>query len=66
MGSGLHANAGWQQAAYARDWRVWSQSGPGQHVGPFTHTVSTGYSASISGYDPPWNVTLWYGGPGTG
>jgi hypothetical protein len=65
MGTGSFASAGWTQAAYHRDiyyfpsggGAAWANLYPIQDVPPL-------YTVSISTAADPWNVYLFYGGPG--
>jgi len=65
MGSGLFANAGWQNAAYQKD--IYYISLNGQPTDPsMTPLVNSQCYTSIAarGDDPKWAGTVWFGGPG--
>jgi Neprosin len=65
MGSGVFANQGWQHAAYQRDIRYFPAAG-GNVSAQLTATTTSPrcYTAQVNMYNPSWNETLWYGGPG--
>lgn len=65
MGSGAFANAGWQKAAYQRQIYYFPTAG-GSAWANLTASQSwpNCYTAQLSNFAAPWNVTLWFGGPG--
>ena len=65
MGSGAFANTGWQHAAYQRQIYYFPSSG-GSAWANLTPSQAwpNCYTAQVANYGSPWNVTLWYGGPG--
>jgi hypothetical protein len=65
MGSGLFANAGWQNAAYQKD--IYYISLNGQTTDPSLTTLvnSQCYTSIVARSDDPnWADTVWFGGPG--
>jgi hypothetical protein len=66
MGSGQLASAGWRRSGYVRGIQYYNPQG--QVVMPadgfLTPRADPGYGAQVAGYAPPWNRTLWFGGPG--
>ena len=65
MGSGAFANAGWQKAAYQRQ-IYYFPTGGGAAWANLTASQSWPkcYTAQLNTYASPWNVALWFGGPG--
>ena len=65
MGGGVFANAGWQHAAYQRDINYFPTSG-GRVNAALTASFASPqcYTAQMSKYNPDWNETVWFGGPG--
>src|SRR3954454_2491561 len=65
MGGGAFANQGWQHAAYQRDIRYFPSAG-GNVVASVTPAQASPqcYTVSVSKLNPPWNETIYFGGPG--
>jgi hypothetical protein len=65
MGSGAFANQGWQKAAYQRQIYYFPTAG-GSAWANLTASQSWPkcYTAELDNYASPWNVALWFGGPG--
>jgi len=65
MGGGAFANQGWQHAAYQRDIRYFPSPG-GNVVASVTPAQASPqcYTVSVSKLNPPWNETIYFGGPG--
>lgn len=65
MGSGQFANQGWQKAAYQRQIYYFPQAG-GSAWASLTQSQAWPkcYTTQLNNYASPWNVTLWFGGPG--
>ena len=65
MGSGVFANQGWQHAAYQRDIRYFPAAGGNVSAQLTATTTSPGcYTATVTMFNPAWNETLFFGGPG--
>jgi hypothetical protein len=65
MGSGEFANTGWQKAAYQRNISYYPTTGGAVDANLTVSNPSPGcYTAIVTKYNPPWNETLWFGGPG--
>jgi hypothetical protein len=64
MGSGRFASEGWQKAAYQRDIYYFSTAGGIIYADLDVSQVSPCYTANVINSSPPWNETLWFGGPG--
>ncbi|MGX7002453.1 neprosin family prolyl endopeptidase [Caballeronia sp. KNU42] len=64
MGSGALASAGWQHAAYQRDIRYYPPGGGTANAGLAGSATSRCYTVSVALYNPPWNETIFFGGPG--
>jgi neprosin-like protein len=65
MGSGAFANQGYQHAAYQRDVRYFP-SGGGNVAASLTAAAASPacFTATVTSFNPPWNETLFFGGPG--
>jgi hypothetical protein len=65
MGSGHFANQGWQKACYQRDIYYFPTTG-GAVYANLTGSQSwpNCYTVQKVSYNPPWNDTIYYGGPG--
>jgi hypothetical protein len=65
MGSGVFANQGYQHAAYQRDIRYFPAAG-GNVPAVLTAAAASPacYTSALSQFNPPWNATLFFGGPG--
>jgi hypothetical protein len=65
MGSGVFANAGFQQSAYQRAINYFPPGGGAVAANLTTSEPSPKcYTAQLANYTDPWDATLWYGGPG--
>lgn len=66
MGSGLHAAAGWQQAAYQRNIYYFpSGGGSAQWCNLTPEQPSPAcYTLALASAAPPWGIYFFYGGPG--
>jgi hypothetical protein len=65
MGSGAFANTGWQHAAYQKDIRYYLPGGGTTNASLVGSAASPQcYTETFDGYNPPWNATLFFGGPG--
>ncbi|HEY0205440.1 MAG TPA: neprosin family prolyl endopeptidase [Acetobacteraceae bacterium] len=65
MGSGAMANAGWQHAAYQRDIRFYPPGGGTANASLTASTTAPNcYTATVAKFNPAWNETLFFGGPG--
>ncbi|MBV8359986.1 MAG: neprosin family prolyl endopeptidase [Deltaproteobacteria bacterium] len=64
MGSGAFANTGWQHAAYQRDIRYYPPGGGTANASLTGSASSACYTVSVIMYAPPWNETIFFGGPG--
>ena len=64
MGSGSFADTGYRHAAYQRDIRYYTSNGSviADLIG--AASVPQWYSEVVSRQPPPWNETLFFGGPG--
>ncbi len=65
MGSGAFANTGWQKAAYQRQIYYFPSAG-GSAWANLTASQAWPkcYTTDLHNYASPWNVALWFGGPG--
>lgn len=65
MGSGHFANQGWQKACFQRDIYYFPTTG-GATYANLTGSQSwpNCYTVQKVNYNPPWNDTIYYGGPG--
>jgi hypothetical protein len=65
MGSGHFANQGWQKASYQRDIESFPTTG-GAVIASLTPSQQWPqcYTATVTKFNPPWNETLFFGGPG--
>jgi len=65
MGSGAFANTGWQHAAYQKDIRYYLPGGGTTNASLIGSATSPQcYTQTFDSYNPPWNATLFFGGPG--
>jgi hypothetical protein len=64
MGSGAFANQGWQKAAYQRDIYYFVTTGGSNFANLTPNQTSSCFTATVNDYNPPWNETAWFGGPG--
>ncbi len=65
MGSGQMASAGWQHAAYQRDIRYYPPGGGTTDASLTASTTSPNcYTATVAKFNPAWNETVFFGGPG--
>lgn len=65
MGGGAFASAGFRYAASHSELIYFSVRGGS--ADPFLRTLEPSpscYTAQLAKYAPPWNVTVWFGGPG--
>jgi len=65
MGSGHFAAEGWQKASYQRDIESFPTTG-GAVIASLTPSQQWPqcYTATVTKFNPPWNETLFFGGPG--
>jgi hypothetical protein len=65
MGSGAFASEGWQQAAYQRE-IFYSLPGGGAANASLTAVAASPscYTCTVTLYNPPWDETIFFGGPG--
>jgi Neprosin/Neprosin activation peptide len=64
MGSGAFAGQGWQKAAYQRDIYYFPTAGGASSANLTASQTSPCFTATVIDYNPPWNETVWFGGPG--
>ena len=65
MGGGAFANQGYQHAAYQRDIRYFPAAGGNVPAALTAAAASPAcYTSSLTSFNPPWNATLFFGGPG--
>ena len=65
MGSGTFASEGWLKAAYQRDIFYFPTAGGTSYANDLAvKLTSPCYTANVINSNPPWNETLWFGGPG--
>ena len=65
MGSGALTTPAWEEVAYQRSIRYYAPDGRAQNVDLQPVVLPRFcYAAALVTYDPPWDATVWYGGPG--
>jgi hypothetical protein len=65
MGSGAFASDGWQKAASQRDIYYFPTAGGASYASlTASQQWPQCYTATVINYNPPWNETVWFGGPG--